>query len=601
MARNAIDRVLDALRSVGKPPKQVGDDWLACCPAHEDSTPSLSISIGRDGRALIHCHAGCATTAVLQSLGLTDADLFNHEEQPQAPQKPPKHFPSLEAAIASNAYLGQHTAVYPYHSETGEVIGAAVRWDIDNKKTIRPIARNGLGWKVGAMPDPRPLYRLPEVLRERDTIYIVEGEKCADALAAIGLTATTSAGGSKSPSKTDWKPVHGREVVIIPDHDEPGKAYAEEVAALCTGVGAASVHIADLASAWPDIPDGGDIADLLGPDGPWASVENVTSAVRELTKTPAGPKPKFWIVPIDEIGEAVEPEWIWRPFIAYEYITLFTGVWKGGKTTLLTSLLRDVYLGTGLVDNAKLPDKTLIITEENLSAWARRREDMRLDSRIGFFQKESLSKASRSEWAEMIDWITGVVKSDGYRFVVVDTLPSAWFVENENDASEVQGALMPLRGITKAGAGVLLVHHPTKGSQSFDISVRGSGALPGFVDVIMQMQNFTEEDPLDPRRILYAKGRLADTEDGVVVRYDAAVGYVYEAGAPRDLRREDDAKRVLASVRELGTEATQKALTDTLDMGAKRIRSALGHLIQTRRLAANGSGRRGDPLIYRPL
>jgi hypothetical protein len=40
----------------------------ACCPAHEDRNPSLSIADGRDGRLLIHCHAGCEQLAVIKTL-----------------------------------------------------------------------------------------------------------------------------------------------------------------------------------------------------------------------------------------------------------------------------------------------------------------------------------------------------------------------------------------------------------------------------------------------------------------------------------------------------------------------------------------------------
>lgn len=50
--------------------------WLACCPAHEDRSPSLSIRELDDGRVLLHDFGGCDTQAVLDALGLTMSDLF---------------------------------------------------------------------------------------------------------------------------------------------------------------------------------------------------------------------------------------------------------------------------------------------------------------------------------------------------------------------------------------------------------------------------------------------------------------------------------------------------------------------------------------------
>ncbi len=55
-----------------------GEHWkfTAACPAHDDRRPSLAVSEGADGRALIHCYAGCRTEAVVDALELRMADLF---------------------------------------------------------------------------------------------------------------------------------------------------------------------------------------------------------------------------------------------------------------------------------------------------------------------------------------------------------------------------------------------------------------------------------------------------------------------------------------------------------------------------------------------
>lgn len=71
--RPPIERVLDRLPSKAR---RSGRGWTARCPAHEDRTPSLSITEATDGKVLVKCWAGCSTEAVLAALGLRWPDLF---------------------------------------------------------------------------------------------------------------------------------------------------------------------------------------------------------------------------------------------------------------------------------------------------------------------------------------------------------------------------------------------------------------------------------------------------------------------------------------------------------------------------------------------
>ena len=50
--------------------------WTACCPAHNDKSPSLAIREVDDGRVLIHCFGGCSVESVLDAVGLSFNDLF---------------------------------------------------------------------------------------------------------------------------------------------------------------------------------------------------------------------------------------------------------------------------------------------------------------------------------------------------------------------------------------------------------------------------------------------------------------------------------------------------------------------------------------------
>ncbi|HQN36137.1 MAG TPA: hypothetical protein PK019_22220, partial [Sedimentisphaerales bacterium] len=46
-----------------------GSGWITRCPAHDDGRASLSVAVGDDGRALVHCHAGCTPEAIVSAMG----------------------------------------------------------------------------------------------------------------------------------------------------------------------------------------------------------------------------------------------------------------------------------------------------------------------------------------------------------------------------------------------------------------------------------------------------------------------------------------------------------------------------------------------------
>src|SRR2546425_8621051 len=50
--------------------------WVACCPAHSDREPSLSIGLGDEGQVLLNCFAGCSLDMIVEAMGITVADLF---------------------------------------------------------------------------------------------------------------------------------------------------------------------------------------------------------------------------------------------------------------------------------------------------------------------------------------------------------------------------------------------------------------------------------------------------------------------------------------------------------------------------------------------
>ena len=311
-----VEQFLERLEGV----KQNGSSWVARCPAHEDRSPSLSVSEGDDGRVLLRCFAGCETTDIVEALGLELRDLmpddgpFNGRNgshkarRPKPEPKPPRVFPTFKEALADvERRRGKHSASWVYHNRDGEPIAAAVRWDSEGNKTVLPFQLAAGGWVNTAPPEPRTLYQLPEVLAA-GTVLVCEGEKAADAARKLGFTATTSPMGSQVGDKADWSPLAGKTVWILPDNDKPGAKYARVVAERLLGCcpTASSIRIVEL----PGLPPGGDIVEWIEarPDSTIeelrAELERLAEAAPEWDPIQAGPEevPEEWpeVIPFTE-------------------------------------------------------------------------------------------------------------------------------------------------------------------------------------------------------------------------------------------------------------------------------------------------------------
>lgn len=290
----ATEKVLAALRESGIKVHLSGKGCSARCPAHDDKNPSLSIGTGDDGRCLVNCHAGCETKAIVDALGLEMKDLMPERERPKRRPKtksPPLtrkpmagDFGTADDAVAVLEHtLGPCTRRWVYIDASGSPVGETVRWDPPGgRKQVRPLTRRGDRWIIEAMPEPRPLLHLAEITRLPDGawVFVCEGEKAVDAGRAIGVVATTSAGGAEAAGKTDWSPMKNKIVVILADNDEAGERYAEEVARLCRRAGAEEVRIVRLIDRWPDLSENGDIADVLDLEG--GDAEAVAEAMDNL-------------------------------------------------------------------------------------------------------------------------------------------------------------------------------------------------------------------------------------------------------------------------------------------------------------------------------
>lgn len=216
--------------------KRVGGGWMGRCPVHGDKKASLSIKDGDKG-VVLHCHV-CGEEKkqeIVKTLGYSISDLFHGPKGStySAKKEEYKIFPSANAAKKElEHFKGNNGGSWVYSDKGRKPLCLILRFDKENGgKDFRPISINGDGWSIKGMDGQRPLYNLPEIVeRPNEPIFVVEGEKAADAGGDIGILSTTSMMGGGAAKATDWTPIKGRTVYILPDNDDKGKQYAADVA-----------------------------------------------------------------------------------------------------------------------------------------------------------------------------------------------------------------------------------------------------------------------------------------------------------------------------------------------------------------------------------
>lgn len=253
----------DALTAAGLVATHREHQIHAHCPAHEDGRASLSVTWRVDsrsgaGRTFVDCHGGCDGLAVVQALGFAGfSDLY--DAPPALPADPARRRPrsarSQPPAAAARtappraAAAGKPKAApkkkarrlvetYPYQDVHGGLVYEVTRWE-PKEFTLRTVDASGRRQPRWPAVDRRVLYRLPGVaaaIAAGELVWVAEGEKDADALAAAGVAATCNAGGAAvgNDADTRWLPQYtaalaGAHVVLVADRDGPEKkqgAYA---------------------------------------------------------------------------------------------------------------------------------------------------------------------------------------------------------------------------------------------------------------------------------------------------------------------------------------------------------------------------------------
>lgn len=597
---DAVARVLQKLPDarVVKP-----GEWRDRCPVHQGtSTTSLSLTEGHEGRALLHCFAGCPPEAILASLDLTVSDLFADEGS----LRESRTGRNGRTSTGQGGSKRRIVATYDYRDAAGHLRFQTVRFVPKDFCQRHPDGNGGWIWNLTGV-ELLP-YRLPELLAADPTEWVLigEGERDCDALAALGYVATTNpmGAGKWRPEFAPW--FRDRRVAVLPDDDDPGRCHADQVAGLLYG-DAAEIRVVPL----PGVPPKGDSSDWIATGGDRASLLNLIEVapvwhpaedgdIEEDDVSPDG-QPRLRFLTAREFAEQTpaETEWVVEPWVPLGGTTKIDGPPKrAGKTTLITRMVRAVLTGDAFLGTAARQGPVILLTEQAGTSF---REAL---AAADLLDRDDLHLAVYRDiatlaWPDVVAETFALAVRIGAVLVVVDTFPQVARVrgDDENSAGRALAAIEPLQvaaDIHRVGVGE---------------SGRGSSAFAGAVDIILHVNR--PGGKLRPTvRKIEALSRFAATpeelyveltDDGYVVlggEADVVAAAVGAALAEMLPATEAEAKTV-GGVKREGQTIERGLLDDLAERGIKAARSTLDTELTRWRAAGyagrSGRGKKGAP------
>jgi hypothetical protein len=280
------------------------------------------------------------------ALGLTIAYLFVQLE-PSSPTL------LIVGNRQGHALEERQISTYDYIDETGALPYQVVRYANPKEfKVRRPNAQGGWHWNLA--DTQRVIYRLPELVggNADEVIRLCEGDKDADRLRDLGLTATTAAISADTWDSAYTGTLAGRDVVILPDHDEAGRAHAAKVATSLQGT-ARSVRMVDFTATGPDDPAlGFDVSDFVDDGGDAAALRALAERTERWQPSP-DPSPTrapdrrgteqnlVWLDTL--LPESVD--WLWPGWLPAGRLVVLNGDPGLGKSTLTLDVAAQITTG----------------------------------------------------------------------------------------------------------------------------------------------------------------------------------------------------------------------------------------------------------------
>jgi len=515
--------------------KKANGQWVASCPVpshgkgNGDKNPSLSIHIGDDGKPLFHCHGGCSQEEVFNTI--KDRNLLPELTERPDPLANIKPIPKVE-----------FQQEWIYTDEDRQPVFVKQRLKVgDTGKTYRLYKIDENGRKQSSLSDARIVpYNLPALLDAKTAgrnIFLVEGEKAADAIKSIGMIATTAHTGAGSWPAAITEYFAGAQVIIVPDNDVPGWQYAYKAAEAILPI-VKSLKVVDLGlqgqgdDAYEFIEEGGSrdklvalvkaasiitsVDQLTMPERLNPVLNSIASAVQQVTAPTEDIAKEFESEPKDlpppkptkqiaiEHWDSIQDEpvkWLIEGVIPVGAFTALYGPPGSFKSFIALDIAEAIatgrtWMGHGVTEKGAV----LYICGEGFGGVGARikackQHHQTQDGAPIYVIRHQLNlRASVEDFNALMIAIENLVSELGINFkmIIVDTLARAFGGGNENDSADM-GAFITACGRIQQivqDCALMILHHSGKDATK---GLRGHSSLLGAVDTELELLRFEEQ------------------------------------------------------------------------------------------------------------
>lgn len=452
---------------------------MCVCPCHNDKKASLTVSIGDNGGLVFFCHAGCRTEDILSSIGLTFSDISPERGQ---------------ANVTKGKFdFNNVVAAYEYRNGTCKLRDR-------NKSFLWQHKEPDGTWKPGRGKAPHVLYQAGA---DQQTTFICEGEKDVNNVSQLGLYAVSSENGAGTGGKKWYgeytEELAGKSCVLLPDNDDVGREFMQYVAAQIAKK-AHSVKVLNLLDIWQELPEKGDISDIIahfGAEETKKILSDMIADVADWTPFEASEEDvfssfNFYTVPDLTEDERKPPEFIIDGMLPVG-MTFLSGAPKIRKSFLALQMAVAVATGSQFFGHDTLKcDVVYLDLEGSKSRISARTQRMTTAIPSNVFVTNRIQEKLSSGLTEKLQALHK--QRPSIRFIIIDTYSRARgtpraFGQNAYDA-DVQ-FLEPVQQMAlQENIAILFVHHDKKGagfaSDSFE-RLSGTMGISGSSDAVLNL------------------------------------------------------------------------------------------------------------------